>query len=213
MGWFACLSKEPFYCLPRCKRAFCFAKPRLPPAGVCLPAASGHFTSQNRACLRLGPVCPPHAGILLRKTAPASGWGLSARRKRAFCFAKPRLPPAGVCLPAASGHFASQNRACLRQGSACPLHAGILLRKTAEPLVFKMDAAVPANYPSAGMSPCPPSAFEQRLFISFAPCPAIPAEGCPWPIRHAMRRAGNTPRGGGLPHGSQRFYMPQWRAH
>ena len=87
----------------RCMRAFCFAKPRL-------PAASGHFASQNRACLRQGPACPLHAGILLRKAAPASGRGLPARCMRAFCFAKPRLPPAGVCLPAACGHFASQNR-------------------------------------------------------------------------------------------------------
>ena len=102
--------------LARCMRAFCFAKPRLSPAGVCLPAASGHFASQSRACLRQGSACPLQAGILLRKTAPASGRGLLARCKRTFCFAKSRLSPAGACLPAASGHFASQNRACLRQG-------------------------------------------------------------------------------------------------
>ena len=100
----------------RCKRAFCFAKPRLPPAEVCLPATCGHFASQNRACLRQGSACPLHAGILLRKAAPVSGRGLPARCKRAFCFAKPRLPPAGSACPLQSGHFASQNRACLRQG-------------------------------------------------------------------------------------------------
>ena len=60
-----------------------------------------------------------------------------ARRTRAFCFTKPRPPPARVCLPAARGHSAWQNRARLRLGPACPLHAGILLRKTAEPLIFK----------------------------------------------------------------------------
>ena len=52
--------------------------------------------------------------------------GLRAAVKTIFCR-----------LSAARGHFASRNRACLRQGSACPLHAGILLRKTAEPLIFK----------------------------------------------------------------------------
>ena len=109
-GWPACHSQENLLPPARRKRAFCFAKPRLPPAGVCLPAACGHFASQSRACLRQGSACPLQAGILPRKAAPASGRGLPARCMRAFCFAKPRLPPAGVCLPAACGHFASQNR-------------------------------------------------------------------------------------------------------
>ena len=57
-----------------------------------LSAARGHFASQNCACLRQGSACPLHAGILLRKTAPASGRGLLARCMRAFCFAKPQNP-------------------------------------------------------------------------------------------------------------------------
>ena len=47
-GWPACHSQENLLPPARRKRAFCFAKPRLPPAGVCLPAACGHFASQNR---------------------------------------------------------------------------------------------------------------------------------------------------------------------
>ena len=88
---------------------------------VALPSSASKIAGQSRfvppdrmACVpqpRKSPAaCPPQAGILLRKAAPASGRGLLARCMRAFCFAKPRLPPAGVCLPAACGHFASQNR-------------------------------------------------------------------------------------------------------
>ena len=47
-GWPAHRGQESFPPPARCTRTFCFAKPRLPPAGVCLPAASGHFASQNR---------------------------------------------------------------------------------------------------------------------------------------------------------------------
>ena len=112
-GWPAHRGQESFPPPARCTRAFCFAKPRLPPAGVCLPAASGHFASQNRACLRQGSACPPHAGILLRKTAPASGRSLLARCKRAFCFAKPQNPL-----------FSKNQRGCICRTSIrrkCPL--------------------------------------------------------------------------------------------
>ncbi len=170
-GWPACCGQDSFPPPARRTRAGGFTKPRPPPARVCLPAASGHSVSQNRARLRLGPACPPQAGILLRKTALASGWGLLARCKREFCFTKPRPPPAGVCLPAARGHSASQNRARLRLGPACPLQAGILLRKTApasgwgllarckrafcfakpqNPLFSKNNAAVYVESPSGG---------------------------------------------------------------
>ena len=48
----------------------------------------------------------------------AEGVFLPARRQRALRFAEPRLSWAGVCPPAASGHFALRNRACLELASA-----------------------------------------------------------------------------------------------
>ena len=109
--------------------------------GGTLPSSASKIAGQSRfvppdklACVprsrQFSAACPLHAGILLRRTAPASGRGLLARCMRAFCFAKPRLPPAGVCLPAACGHFASQNRRT--------------------PYFQKTDAAVYVEPPSGG---------------------------------------------------------------
>ena len=71
--------------------------------GGTLPSSASKIAGQSRfvppdrlACVprsrQFSAACPLHAGILLRKTAPASGRGLPARCMRAFCFAKPQNP-------------------------------------------------------------------------------------------------------------------------
>ena len=71
--------------------------------GGTLPSSASKIAGQSRfvppdklACVprsrQFSAACPLHAGILLRRTAPASGRGLLARCMRAFCFAKPQNP-------------------------------------------------------------------------------------------------------------------------
>ena len=132
-GCFVCRAEGVF--LPaRRQRALCLAKPCLSWTGVCPPAASGRFALRSRACLGLASARPPPAGILLCETAPALGGCLPACRQRALRFAEPRLSWAGVCPPAASGHFALQSRACLGLASARPPPAGALPCETAPAL-------------------------------------------------------------------------------
>ena len=110
-GCFVCRAEGVF--LPaRRQRALRFAEPRLSWAGVCPPAASGHLALQNRACLGRVFARPPPAGALPCETALVLGWRLPACRQRALCLAEPCLSWAGVCPPAASGHFTLRNCAC-----------------------------------------------------------------------------------------------------
>ena len=137
-------------CLPaRRQRALCLAKPRLSWAGVCPPAASGRFALRNRACLGLASARPPPAGALPCETMPALGGCLPACRQRALCLTKLRLSWAGVCPPAASGHFALQSRTCLGRVFAPPAASGrFALRNRA------CFGRVFARLPPAGTSLC-----------------------------------------------------------
>ena len=104
------------------------------------PAASGRFALQNCACFGCVFTCPPPAGVLLCKTAPAVGWRLPARRQRALCLAKPCLPWAGVCPPAALAGEAAEREAESAEGALG--RGGENVRRTAPARGFGRQAAL-----------------------------------------------------------------------